>query len=545
MHERQPDQDNSTEILNKALQQIKGSKCMKQCLEELYTPIVKQYYNIKSDGDFCDDAILKTVWRDFPKLLMNSLRLVAGNRRLRLVTKTLNSVAEIWDKDVRKSPTERSHLFFFCSADVEADDDASNTIYTRMFYDFAPPDHRLICIFLPVGAKYTQLDFYETLHEAGHFIGRRIRKDRIELFRKAVVAEFCNQVYLHTMREALHEPTHQNIHPNIEEDVYYAKQLRKLSFSARKSVMKLFRDLEISSVEYTNALNRMKQDITAGYQKENYRERAENALANGYFSFATPVVLSALQSKLSTQKDDVAESIKAAFEKVFAELDECLSNPEALIPLWVKVCERQYQEPAADLFMIRITKMNAQKYIRFALTTTYNCWAGLKKKNPGLTLTFLQYLSNDEVFPKYVGILCSVFSEDCDRIIDGSRRFKARCFPRTRNKAMKAELERGYNLIRQAIKAYQDAKPSAVDKSNEKDQEVLLTIFNPIHRVYSYMSMVQDRFWKRYPAPTSPGGSATKQSAQETEENVDPKIQNELERLIRSVVIIREHIEIK
>lgn len=506
-------------------------------LEKLYTPIVDQNHKIRSDKEFqfhyINEYIKTTVWKDFSKLHQDSLNLVAKNRHLRLATKTLNAIAQTWDNEVRGSNDGRSHYFFFCPTETDQYSKPNDTIYTRMFCDYAPPDQRLICIFLPNKTAYTQLDFYETLHETGHFIGRRIRKERIELFREAIVAEFCNQVYLRTMQMALQESDIHDIPANIENNIHYDKQLRMLSYSARQSVMVLFTKLKLEDREYDSASTAMATAIDNKYFSESYRTRAKKALSNGYFSFATPVVLTALQSKLvSLSATELPLNIQAAYTKVSSELQDSLSKRETPIPEWVKTCERQYQEPAADLFMISITKMNAQKYLRFALTTAYNCWAKLKEAKH--SLTFLQHLSNGEAFPKYIGILCAVFSEDCDKIINGSRSFKKRCFPRTMRKTMKEELERSYNLIRQAIISYRSANASISRETTPDDAAILLTIFNPIHRVYTYMSKVHGRFWKRYPVTTT---KDQPEIGSVIEEDVDPKIRKKLQKLAHSVII--------
>lgn len=478
-------------ILEELIQEgsISKGRAVKK-LKDTYLPIINQYRKIWADMRIDEGSLPESIWKNFTDTLKKSIKFVAHHSRLLGATEKLNLLAKKWDN----GSDNHSHVFFFCCIDDDVNMDENDGTYTRMFYEEAPPDHRLICIFLPRKNNYAALDFYEVLHEVGHYIGGRGRIGRIEAYRNAVAAELCNQVYLRLMQKALGGEEVQEIRGGIEEIVYFNSEIRCLSFDTRRNVTEAYetlrRDLEQKYIHVCE----LNQDGLSDSEKA--------ALDNGYLTFVTPVTLLALHDmNLEIYFNSELPHIQDVLESLRNEIRDETKNPR-----WIESCKNHFKEPSADLFVIELAKLKYYRYIRFVLNSAYNTWSTLE--NNGRRTSFFQFFLNSDLLPKIIGVLSSVYKLDEDRITEGDFSLRKRLLRWSYyfwNRDKADAFDYACDLIGQLLLKYSETKEMMGADDEQGNLRLMLQICNPIYRVSDYLDTIREDFWK-YPEDENGSG---------------------------------------
>ena len=308
-----------------------------------------------------------------------SYRYALSNPRYALLNCSILRLAHLWDQMLlvsRKKAAENEaavvipqHTFMVLPPSKTRDQSPTARLYCKNM----PPDNRMI--FIQMSSNRTK-DFLCTLHEMGHFIGYRMRKKRLQDYFLPMIAEaVCLQWYDYSCKLLFDRPidSKERIGCSLHIESNYAQRVRNSSSEIVIGFQRVYPRIknEIQKRYYAYL-----DDYLSGCKKSG--EQLEGAEANGteagFFTCVEAIMLIALSdylsdkefwdkcildiiSGVSQQQDEVEQCIRAAIRSLQEEVDQGK-------PAWYEEYEKRLEEPAADIFMLKMSKASAKKYIQ-------------------------------------------------------------------------------------------------------------------------------------------------------------------------------------
>lgn len=368
-----------------------------------------------------------TISPSYPRIANNCLP-----RLLLCYQNKINQLVEKWDdkynaKNSVDAP-HRQHYFFLHVQDV-------TSMRTYVFFQHLPPDQRIISVDVPLQqACQPEVLLPMLVHEAGHSVGVRNRKNRLDFFVELAVHKFClrllEKMFDKNSRRLIYlfqESTQDTkAGPSVEN-----KNLRALIIHAFFALSESFEDI----------CKRIKDDYEL--RKKNYikslgdKDKSRKYAIRENYSVEMSIILRRVFRELLT---DSPEFILHIFRDHFKNWLDTSANPQDVwlkyndalqsyaskaIPEVMEGLNNQGQdhgetsflsdqemilgEVAADIFMVRICSMSSKDYLELR----FNQYIGknlennsASSSNPSLNLIITHY-AYMQIIAVYAVILLS------------------------------------------------------------------------------------------------------------------------------------------
>lgn len=362
-------------------------KQKEQLLATVYQPIEKEYDDIQRESAQLGNNT------DFPfaEFVGRSKSFAYHHPYFALLNKRLNCLAHEWDSTLlenRKGKDQTStellkpsHCFLLVPNKHIAS--ASAKLYDKAM----PPDHRLVAISI---SGVTQQSLACIYHEMGHFIGFRNRQARLtDYFIPVLIDKLLTLIYEMTCRHHISGVPAQSKHiasyTRYSEDQEYNINVRSYASQMIRCLQAIRKDMLYRVTKEYQAFTNTLPNCT--------KEEKQLALSvkMGYFAsvhgLMTRTLVKVLSCKENLQRwnelisqrlagqespyaNDQWLHISTAITIVVAELNECIKT--YTLPLWYEECEQYLEEPAADVFMLKMIGFSCQEYIELIIKQLQN-----------------------------------------------------------------------------------------------------------------------------------------------------------------------------
>lgn len=344
-------------------------------VDDFYKKVNKKYDDIWFDAQ---NAKKDDIEFSFDKDYKESRSFAKMHPRFAFLTIKLNQLAEQWDEVLLSSRDARAkggevvkpeHTFLFSPLHSSL-----VTPEAMLYCKNLPPDRRMIKIKINTKEKYALLC---ALHEMGHFIGYRKRADRLRLYFIPMITDaICEQLYEYACSSFLGVDLNSNVRMGL---VYYtekkyADHIRSFACSIISGIRNIHKCL---FSEINNRYEQYSEDYLRECKiSEDEMEKLEgNGARDAFFSCVEAILLVVLSDVLSNkvliakysseivseERDEtVAEKYKPHIQKAFEQLEQDVNENK---PFWFEEYEKRLEEPAADIFMIKMSGITPKEYI--------------------------------------------------------------------------------------------------------------------------------------------------------------------------------------
>lgn len=162
-------------------------------------------------------------------------------------------------------------------------------------------------------------------------------------------------------------------------------------------------------MEEPNTTDDMKATIKMGYS---YCVLA-NLLETLYF--ALPDIENALVQALRKHHpkdihfDKIMEHLGKVLDQLRMEVDIASPDPTHPKARWLTDLVEQLEEPVADIFMLKMSKISPDRYITLILDNAYDTWIGLSKSpDEQDSPSYLQFISNSVLSSRIISVAVCV-----------------------------------------------------------------------------------------------------------------------------------------
>lgn len=367
-------------------------KNKKRLLETVYQPIEAEYNAIHATSSKPENN------SDFPfaNLIECSRSFACRHPYLAYLNKQLNLLAREWDSTLWENRKVKGELSIplltprhsFLLVPSKQSSSASAKLYNKTM----PPDHRLVAISVPGVTRQLLACIY---HEMGHFIGYRNRQARLaDYFIPILIDKILTLVYEMTCRRysggvpvpSKHIVTYTRYSEDMEYNINvrtYAQQMIQCLQSIRKDILscinKEYQELTDSFVSTAFASTVVEEQQLAISIKMGFFASIHGLMIRVLVNVLSNVenlqrweaiVAKTLSGQVSQSKTDIWQHITEAINSINTELAE---NIEAFsLPLWYEECEQYLEEPAADIFMLKMIGFSCKEYIDLIIEQLQN-----------------------------------------------------------------------------------------------------------------------------------------------------------------------------
>lgn len=347
------------------------------------------------------------------------------------------------EKLINNSQYLPSHHVFLITPQND-DIEKPTSITARMYHSALPPDERLIQI--KVGSNaLCQRPLLTILHEMGHFLGPRLREERyLNVIRPLVMNAFFQRIFQNTLFvfsgwdendgkcNFVNEPI---IAPDIQ---IFARQANAILDQAMPEISKHFYKMcDISTNELLKewrkngggeAKTRQDKLYAALDQKflysikgvilGNLRKLVQNPSIFVEHSLMPYIQLADLPNTITIE--DMKTYLSHGVEKTAQEIG---TGKYTKTPAWYTDCEKELEEPVADIFMLKVSGISTRTYISHLLQLyrSMDQYRVRKQEEYDIATLLLEDISKNENASRIIGIvLARNESADCfDRWYDG------------------------------------------------------------------------------------------------------------------------------
>lgn len=423
---------------------------------------------------------------DFDSQLKESEEYAKNSPKFTYMTIKLNQLAGIWDTVLAKSRKQNkgtedivkpSHKFIFIPSTHKRRNKPEASLYCKNL----PPDNRLISIRIAASKNRSLLCI---LHEMGHFIGWRKRNDRLNQYMISMMAEaICLQVYEYACREltGITSDDQTRIGCIYHVEQHYTSDIRNDSSEIIIALRKSLKDVE-------HGLQKRFNQFKAIYIDESRRgDGIEIDEAKGvegaFFSSIQAIMLEAIYDMTADESfiEHIAEAIPNKERKKNEKLKSCLRSAFTKLradvtmkkPLWFDEFEKRLEEPAADIFMIKMSGISIKQYIKLITIQLQELFAEIDYSEDQLYATLALPVNT----VRFISVCMACNANEKDFRCSTDWFFKLLPF---HTKA----LER-IRLRKQLYEMYK----SGVELRKSPDD---LDFFDPTHHVVEYVSKLYD-----------------------------------------------------
>ena len=376
------------ELIAKAQATTTAIKAVHPDYEEAVVEIENLYETIlgKSEGD----AIHGIDCFPFVEMIKNSPLNNTDRRSVNLLKlqKCINLLAGEWDEWVKNNREEEfpepKHLFFL----TYLREHSHKAFYVKTFNSYMSPDERLVAITIP---NYRlKLNYIPILHEMGHVIGCRKRKERKKDIFKFLLFSILREIFSEKMAE-FDEVTSGNPYevPKLkkpeEMDYYEAKW-----WAYAKCI----------GADLKNLHDALTKAIEPSIEKET----GIKSYAMTFISTTCDRIVKELnQSETWTC---VSEENRTDLQEAFLAVADRESAPFKTVS---DIVTDIFEEPAADCFMVKIHKLKPNEYLNMIISEAYYTWKQTKKNKTNES--FRQYMSSDILCCRILSVCYAMIEE--------------------------------------------------------------------------------------------------------------------------------------
>ncbi len=343
-------------------------------VDSIYSEINNEYESIRKTAEKYNR---KDSTFDFSESFAESRKYAERNPAFAYLTIKLNQLAELWDATLVESRLNNSkdkdivmprHRFLFVhNARYEM-----NKPKASLYCKNLPPDKRLICIQVTRKKPYNLLCI---LHEMGHFIGWRKRDTRLDTYMIPMIAEaICLQLYEYACRELTDVSSDYDARIGciLHLEPHYANHIR----SESSKILMALRKIQSTIKEELRKCYNISKKIYIEECNKNGELEIEEAkgVKSAFFSCIQALLLDTIYNMLTDKCFIEKCIIQATFDETDVDkgkLQNCLRKAfvklehdiESGKPLWYDEFEKRLEEPAADVFMIKMSGINIRQYI--------------------------------------------------------------------------------------------------------------------------------------------------------------------------------------
>lgn len=294
----------------------------------------------------------------------------------------LNNIAQSWDLEIERNRQIRnpSHMLKpyhrFLMVPIHQRMSPYPIIQAVMFLKEELPDSRTVVINL---SSLNRDSLRCLMHEMGHFVGFRDRKNRlIEVFIPILADSICRNVYECACSYATFDELNSSSWAMVSysEDESYSKRTNTFAYHLINGLREIHPVL-VSGIsgEYQEVL----RVYTDPNENHEIADRELRSIHSGFFCSIDYIMLTAICNLLhSAEFEEKVRNIVSEYSvrncpEAESELLERMLEGFSFIkstlfrynekPLWYTECENILEEPAADMFMIKMSNMNARQYV--------------------------------------------------------------------------------------------------------------------------------------------------------------------------------------
>ncbi len=443
----------------------------------------------------------------------------------------INKLAQAWDdfiNDEEKLVHKRHHYFLLGKAKNSGGSEkkyasvkARNLNYQYRY------DQRIIFIEVKNEKRRTlkKARVMSILHEVGHFIGNRNRRNkngekynRQEAYVNLVTAAFCSQLHRLILSKAM-KTFPKFFSGNIETNIYVNPRLKLLSFELRKTINIFYKDLH--------------KEIKEKYFSKNNQE----AIESGYLQDIEPVMIGVIREmlkkwvkkppdwmgQLTKLLEGELKNNDSIIQEIFDEIERNLPQRDQREPKksnypWVESCGLLLQEIAADVFMLRIGEGNPSpeslsKYFLFIVDAIIDSldeyseeYTRKYKKEYDVPLHFIKlFMNNNIILPRMIAVQQAMDSTMTSVDFSVMEEFRAEDRFSKRSKARFV----GLKLIDDILHKYSESTDL---KGEDYD---IQNIFNPLYEAVKYAKSIAHDNFDEYIYYSSVTGEAVKTTKNE------------------------------
>lgn len=235
-------------------------------------------------------------------------------------------------------------------------------IFSEMYFDYLPPDKRLIYIGLDKSIWRSPM---VVLHEVGHFIGIRQRPEvRMRCFLELIS---------HTLSFLILNEYRANIsHQQKTEEEKLSEEVAIITYIRDSFKSNLYRRLEQAIKAHRDDKRASLHSRGVGYDDLSLFEKNDVASILGYFRFIRPIIIHSLIEILDNSLQHLKEEHNLSELSTFGALEEAIRAKyneldenwrRGTIPDWYQTREEQLEETIADIFMMKISGASVSDFI--------------------------------------------------------------------------------------------------------------------------------------------------------------------------------------
>lgn len=349
----------------------------KEQIDKIYGSIMDGF-----SDNVCDQKNNPEDFLEFRKQLDISKHFAYKHPEFAILQDLLNKFASDWDSEIEKNRVIKNPSYMlspyhrFLLVPDQHQDSTSPVIRANMFVKSDLPDARTVVIKLGSLERDT---FRCILHEMGHFVGFRDRQKRLFNYFIPILADsICRDVYECACSYATFEELDLSswTMENYSEDESYSKRTSTFAYHVIRILREIHPELICDlKCRYQEILN-MYTDPT---QNEEVTDREARSIHSGFFCSIDYVMLtticdllhsaefeakvSEITSRYSAQncpesECELRKRVLEGFVYIKSTLSICAPKPS-----WYIVCENMLEEPAADVFMTKMSNMNSHQYV--------------------------------------------------------------------------------------------------------------------------------------------------------------------------------------
>lgn len=350
-----------------------------------------------------------TISPSYPKIVDNYLP-----RLLLCYQKRINQLVLAWDAQYKKS--DRKHVFFLHGQ-------GGSSMRAYMFFSHLPPDKRIISIDVPLEqACQPEILLPMLVHEAGHSVGVRKRRVRVDYYVELAVQKFCQRLLKEMFKKNYRRLLYLLRKPEEDEDgVLIIHAFFALSEGFEKICGRVKEDYELFKEKCILLMNKDWQ----------------MAIANDYFDELDIIVRRVFIELLTSSPDFILDIFRAhianwlEFQPLKRETflrynDKLLSYAQNAIlavgaglddqdqdrsaKSFLSGKEMVFGEVAADVFMVRVCGMSSRAYLRLR----FEQYVG--KNREQLAKYKVTLFASVQVTAVYAVILLSEYAESFEEL---------------------------------------------------------------------------------------------------------------------------------
>lgn len=374
----------------------------KKLLSAVYLPIRQEYESIReSTPTQYDDQEFQ-----FAEYIKLSEYHAYHHPAWAYMNQQLNLLAQKWDDTLYKNrvnklnkllapypPLHPRHSFLLVPSKRAAS--ASAVHYDK----YMPPDHRLIAISIRDISYQSLACIY---HEMGHFIGFRNRQDRLfQYFIPILVDTILTLIFEMTCRSYIRETPVSSkdilTYSRYSEDKEYNSDVRAYARQVIGILQAIRSDLQQCILDaYAAESERFFHELTKSKNSES--KQLGISVKMGFFASIRIPMVRCIESVLTSSDNQqrwkqVAEKLIASIpttaikhncslthaiqEQLCASINTIASETKETfslhsLPSWYLECEQFMEEPAADVFMLKMTGASCKEYIDLVVRQLQN-----------------------------------------------------------------------------------------------------------------------------------------------------------------------------